>query len=100
MTKYLNPFLLSLIIISGVNLFLLGYAFADNNCFIVQENDKIIKQDGNCKNRLSPCSTFKIPIALMGFEEGILKNEDYPSLPYKEKYKLLLNMGKRTVKAV
>lgn len=29
-----------------------------------------------CKERVTPCSSFKIPAALMGFEKGILKDEN------------------------
>jgi bla regulator protein BlaR1 len=30
----------------------------------------------SCKTRLSPCSTFKIPNALIGLETGVLKDEN------------------------
>jgi len=33
--------------------------------------------------RYSPCSTFKIPLALIGYETGVLKDENEPRLPYK-----------------
>lgn len=29
----------------------------------------------NCNEQLSPCSTFKIPLAVMGFDSGVLKDE-------------------------
>ena len=35
-------------------------AIAD--CFLATENNKIIKQSGDCKSRHTPCSTFKIAI--------------------------------------
>ncbi len=31
--------------------------------------------DARCQERLSPCSTFKIPLAVMAFDAGILKDE-------------------------
>ncbi|MBX9697520.1 MAG: class D beta-lactamase, partial [Alphaproteobacteria bacterium] len=34
----------------------------------------------------SPCSTFKIVIALMGYDAGIIEDEDHPKLPYKNTY--------------
>jgi len=33
--------------------------------------------------RYSPCSTFKVPLALTGYETGVLKDENEPRLPYK-----------------
>ena len=36
--------------------------------------DKIIGQK-NCQERLSPCSTFKVPLAVMAFDSGVLKDE-------------------------
>ena len=30
---------------------------------------------GHCKKRVSPASTFKVPLALMAFDAGILKDE-------------------------
>jgi beta-lactamase class D len=45
----------------------------------------IVKQ-GRCDERVTPASTFKIAIALMGFDAGFLKNEHDPVLPFKEGY--------------
>jgi beta-lactamase class D len=36
--------------------------------------------------RVSPCSTFKIALSLMGFDGGILEDEDHPQWPYQEGY--------------
>ncbi|MBS7541726.1 class D beta-lactamase [Ancylobacter oerskovii] len=48
---------------------------------------KVLKQDGpGCEQRVSPASTFKIPIALMGYDAGILKDAHQPSWPYKPGY--------------
>ncbi|WP_410526378.1 penicillin-binding transpeptidase domain-containing protein [Rickettsia rhipicephali] len=29
-----------------------------------------MKQEGNCESRYAPCSTFKIAISLMGYDDG------------------------------
>lgn len=49
-------------------------------CFIaVNEHGTIVCQHGtNHDERLSPCSTFKIPLSLMGFDAGILLDEQHP----------------------
>lgn len=58
---------------------------ADTKCFIVQESGRTIQQEGDsCSKRTSPCSTFKILISLMGYNEGILENESSPTWPYRE----------------
>lgn len=68
------------------NLLLNTVSFAENNCFIAKENGQIIEQEGNCSIRHSPCSTFKIAISLMGYNEGILIDETHPEFPFKEGY--------------
>lgn len=61
-------------------------ANADTQCFIAKENNKIIQEEGDCKSRHSPCSTFKIAISLMGYNEGLLRDETHPLLPFKKGY--------------
>lgn len=56
------------------------------DCFLVKENDKFIKQEGSCESRYAPCSTFKIAISLMGYDDGFLIDETHPKLPFKEGY--------------
>jgi len=45
----------------------------------------LVKQ-GNCDERFTPASTFKIAISLMGYDSGFLKDEHAPALPFKEGY--------------
>ncbi|GAB4070282.1 class D beta-lactamase [Ancylobacter sonchi] len=48
---------------------------------------KVLTQDGpGCEERVTPASTFKIPIALMGYDAGILTDAHAPSWPYKPGY--------------
>ena len=46
----------------------------------------VLVEEGDCAGRMAPASTFKIAIALMGFDSGILKSPDAPELPFKEGY--------------
>ncbi|MEN5297693.1 class D beta-lactamase [Brucella sp. TWI559] len=58
-------------------------------CMIIlnANNGDIISKEGDvCDTRNSPASTFKVPLALMGFESGILEDAHTPSWPYKEGY--------------
>jgi beta-lactamase class D len=61
-------------------------AKADTQCFLAKENNNVIQQEGDCQSRHSPCSTFKIAISLMGYNEGLLRDEAHPMLPFKNEY--------------
>jgi beta-lactamase class D/beta-lactamase regulating signal transducer with metallopeptidase domain len=43
-------------------------------------------REGTCDERVTPASTFKIAISLMGFDSGVLRDEHTPYLPYKPSY--------------
>jgi beta-lactamase class D len=61
-------------------------ALANTHCFIAKENSALIRQEGECKKRHSPCSTFKLAISLMGYNEGILLDETHPEFPFQIGY--------------
>ena len=62
-------------------------ALAETKCFLAMQNNKVIKQEGDdCVSRHSPCSTFKIALSLMGYNEGLLLDETNPQWPFKEGY--------------
>ncbi len=62
-------------------------AMAETHCFIVKEKNHILIEKGACSRRYSPCSTFKIPISLMGFDSGFLMDETHPTWKFQDKYK-------------
>lgn len=45
-----------------------------------------ILHQGEGGMRFSPCSSFKIPIALMGFDAGVLTDPHHPRLDYRPEY--------------
>jgi beta-lactamase class D len=47
---------------------------------------KLLHQEGNCAERVTPASTFKIALALMGYDAGFLTDEHLPALPFHEGY--------------
>lgn len=51
-----------------------------------QETGKALLREGECDRRLPPASTFKVPLAVIGFEAGVLKNETEPRWPYRAEY--------------
>ena len=46
----------------------------------------VLLQEGNCIDRVTPASTFKIALSLMGYDAGFLKDEHKPTLPYRQGY--------------
>lgn len=59
-------------------------------CMLVveAESGKVLTKEGEgCATRVSPASTFKVPLAVMGFESGILKDAHDPVWPYRQEYK-------------
>lgn len=47
---------------------------------------KVMVERGDCSTRVTPASTFKIAISLMGYDSGFLKDEHRPVLPYRQGY--------------
>lgn len=67
-------------------LFLMNLTFANANCFLASENNKILEQTGECTSRHAPCSTFKVALSAMGYNEGILSDETTPQLQFEKGY--------------
>jgi len=56
-------------------------------CTIIKDyktKQELVKQ-GDCEERYTPCSTFKLAIALMGYDKSILVNENEPMFEYNPK---------------
>ena len=70
----------------------------DVQCTVIQDaaSGKTLYQDGVCDQRFSPASTFKVPLSLIGYDAGILKDEHTPTWDYKPEF----NAVKRDQKAV
>lgn len=60
--------------------------YAQSQCFIATENNHVLQQTGDCVTRHAPCSTFKIAISLMGYNERILIDTTHPVYPFKPGY--------------
>jgi beta-lactamase class D len=63
-------------------------AQAKTICTIIAdaETGTVLREEGDCRTRVTPASTFKIPLSLMGFDAGILTDANNPALPFKEGY--------------
>lgn len=58
---------------------LASYAAGENACIAVYDSNTrqyLVYNMAQCQERLSPCSTFKIPNALIGLETGVLSGPD------------------------
>jgi beta-lactamase class D len=54
--------------------------------FIAKINGKEVKTSGAYDKQYPPCSTFKVALALMGFDAGILIDKDSPKWSFKKEY--------------
>jgi beta-lactamase class D len=64
-------------------------ARADVLCTLVvddRDGTTIIEEGTGCAERMSPASTFKLPLAVMGFDAGVLTGADTPAWPYDATY--------------
>lgn len=62
-------------------------AAAKTLCTIVATPDgRTVLEHGDCASRVTPASTFKVALAVMGFDAGFLKGPHDPVLPFKEGY--------------
>jgi beta-lactamase class D OXA-29 len=75
-------------LLSAIFLVLLPLStLAASNCLIISDSTgKTVHEEGDCTTRYTPASSFKIPLALMGFDSGIFKNPDDPVWQYKPEY--------------
>ncbi|MGS0895651.1 OXA-1043 family class D beta-lactamase [Burkholderia stagnalis] len=57
-------------------------------CTVVADaaTGQVLVQQGDCATRVTPASTFKVAISLMGFDAGFLKDEHTPTLDYRDGY--------------
>ncbi len=83
------------LLLALISLLLTDYAVAETLCFVAEENGLVILEEGDCKSRRPCCSTFKIAISLMGFNDGILVSETEPERPFKPGYYDLLDSWKQ-----
>ena len=47
---------------------------------------EILLEEGDCSSRVTPASTFKIALGVMGFDSGYLTDRHSPTLPFRQGY--------------
>ncbi|WP_340159206.1 class D beta-lactamase [uncultured Hoeflea sp.] len=63
-------------------------AGAKTICTILADaaSGEVLLEEGDCRSRVTPASTFKIPLSLMGFDAGYLRSAGSPVMPFKAGY--------------
>lgn len=84
----------NLVACTALTLLLIATPVQAEDCFLVQENEKVLRNEGKCQTAYAPHSTFKIALSLMGFDSGVLLNESTPSYPFKSEYSPGINVCK------
>ncbi|MCJ8517282.1 beta-lactamase class D [Pseudorhizobium tarimense] len=66
-------------------------------CTVVLDaaSGEVIHREGSCSERVYPMSTFKLPLAIMGYDAGVLTDETNPRWEYQQRF----NAPKRVQKA-
>lgn len=75
--------------VCGLVLFATYNAAAAATCTLVVNavDGNVLHESGDCASRISPASTFKLPLAVMGFDAGILQDTHKPVWPYRREYR-------------
>ncbi len=64
-------------------------SFAGELCTLIIDaasGDTVLKTGQHCATRVTPASTFKLAISVMGFDSGVLSDAKNPSWPYQVGY--------------
>lgn len=78
--------LAALLALSGALYFPAVQAAASCTALADAVTGKVLKREGVCDQRVTPASTFKIALSLMGYDSGYLTDEHLPALPFHEGY--------------
>ncbi|MBS0376917.1 MAG: class D beta-lactamase [Proteobacteria bacterium] len=70
----------------GIGLASLGGAAPLCTLIVDAGTGAVVYERGHCAERVTPASTFKVPLALIGYDSGYLTDEHHPALPYREGY--------------
>jgi beta-lactamase class D len=71
---------------------------APQTCTVVEDlaDGSSVLREGETGMRFSPCSTFKVAIAVMGFDAGILTDPRHPIMEYRPEYAAEFDAAKKT----
>lgn len=80
--------LFSKLFVFSLSIFQCTHAFSEENFLLINGvTDEIVLELGpHINERISPCSTFKMTLSVMGYDAGILKDEKNPTWDFQEGY--------------
>lgn len=76
-------------LIAAFVLFSAPISHAGELCTLVVDaatGDTVVHSGASCAQRITPASTFKVAISLMGFDSGVLQSSHRPAWPYRDGY--------------
>jgi len=79
---------------------LTGLVRAETACLLItdaQSGDLVHQEGTGCDDRIGPASSFKLTLAIIGYDAGILTDADNPAWPYKSSYAAVRKADKQTV---
>lgn len=85
--------------ITATLLFLANGASAATTCTLIIDaatSATLVRTGDRCEAPVTPASTFKIPLSLIGFDSGILTEAKHPAWPYRTEYQTWNDDWKRT----
>ena len=59
------------------------------------ESGAAIHREGPAERRFTPCSTFKFPLAVMGFDSGVLTDPHHPRWDYRPEFQTTMELQKK-----
>lgn len=74
----------------------LSHAATGCTLIVSYPDQKVLYESGECDQRQPPASSFKIPLAVIGFDSRLLTDAHTPSIPYKDEYKSDMEIQKKT----
>ena len=72
----------------ALSLFGFQTAQAKTLCTVIADavTGDVLTEEGDCRTRVTPASTFKIALSVMGYDSGFLIDPNTPSLPFRRGY--------------
>jgi beta-lactamase class D len=91
--------MIRMLVLALVALLIPAAAQAGTACTLLEDpsGGRVLLSQGDCNQRVTPASTFKIPLAVMGYDAGVLTGAHTPAWPYREEYKAWRPEWKTTV---
>lgn len=88
-----------LVYVAALLLAMTGLAKAEVACLVIADaaSGAVVHTEGDgCDEGIGPASSFKFPLAVMGYDAGVLTSPDEPAWPYKAEYEAVRPIDRET----